>query len=60
MLLSKKELAKYLGVSTKTIERKINEGKIPFYKIGKILRFDQNSIDELLKNCRRNSKEVAI
>ena len=57
MLLSKKELAKYLGISTKTVERKIAEGLIPFYKIGKVLRFDQESINELLKHCRRNGNE---
>jgi len=57
MLLSKKELAKSLGVSTKTIERKINEGLIPYYKIGTLIRFDQNSIDQLLKHCRRNAIE---
>ena len=58
MLLSKKELAKRLGVSTKTIERKINEGLIPYYKIGSVLRFDENSINELLKHCRHPAKET--
>jgi excisionase family DNA binding protein len=58
MLLSKKELAKSLGVSTKTIERKINEGLIPYYKIGSVIRFDENSINELLKHCRYNAKKL--
>ena len=59
MLLSKKELAKKLGVSTKTVERKINEGLIPYYKIGSVIRFDENSINVLLEHCRRNAKEGA-
>jgi len=59
MLLSKKELAKYLGVSTKTIERKCNEGLIPFYKIGKVLRFDENSINVFLQHCRHNAEAEA-
>jgi len=59
MLLSKKELAKYFGVSTKTIERKIAEGLLSHYfKIGKVLRFDEESINELLKNCRHNKEEA--
>jgi len=57
MLLSKKELAKKLGVSTKTIERKISEGILPFYKIGTLIRFDENSINVLLEHCRHNAKE---
>ena len=59
MLLSKKELAKYLGVSTKTIERKINEGLIPFFKIGSVIRFDEDSVKTLLEHCRHNAKEGA-
>jgi len=59
MLLSKKELAKYLGVSIKTIERKVNEGILPFYKIGSVIRFDENSINVLLEHCRRNAKKEA-
>jgi excisionase family DNA binding protein len=57
MLLSKKQLAKELGVSTKTIERKMNEGILPFIKIGSVVRFDENSINTLLQHCRHNAKK---
>jgi len=59
MLYSKKEIAQKLGVSVKTIERKIIEGILPYYKIGTIVRFDENSINVLLAHCRKNSKEGA-
>lgn len=55
-MFSKKETAGRLGISVKTLERKIIEGLIPYYKIGSRILFDQSSIDELLKHCRHNAK----
>ena len=57
-MFSKKETAGRLGISVKTLERKIIEYLIPYYKIGSRILFDQNSIDELLKHCRHNAKET--
>lgn len=54
-LLSKKELASYLGVSKSTIERLVRGRKIPFYRIGGSVRF---SIDEVMAYIQKNRVEV--
>lgn len=43
-LLTKKELAEFLNVSIKMIDRKVSMNEIPYMKIGKLVRFDKRSI----------------
>ena len=43
-LVSVKELAAELGVSAKTIRRAVWRGAIPFFRIGKALRFDVEAV----------------
>ena len=45
-----------IGVSVKTIRRRIAEGVLPVYRCGRILRLDPNDVDGLLDPCPRNSK----
>jgi excisionase family DNA binding protein len=59
MLFSKKQAAEKLGISEKTLSRKVIEGTITFYKIGRRILFDQNSLDEFIAKCRRNAGGVA-
>ncbi len=42
-------LAKYLSISKNTIYSWVNQRKIPYHKVGSLLRFDINAVDEWLK-----------
>ncbi len=43
-LLTKKESAKFLNVSVKTIDKKVQMNEIPFMKIGRLVRFSKSKI----------------
>lgn len=43
-LLTKKELAEFLCVSIKMIDRKVHMNEIPFFKVGRLVRFSKASI----------------
>lgn len=48
-------LSKYLSISKNTIYSWVNQRRIPYHKVGSLLRFDINQIDEWLK---ANKKEA--
>ncbi len=48
-LLSIKQVAKYLGVSEKTVYRLVKKGEIPAIKVGNQWRFNQQEIDGWLR-----------
>lgn len=58
-LLEKKEVAKYLGVSVKTIERLKAKRAIPFVKLpfGRSVRFDAEQIQRWVK-CNTTIERV--
>lgn len=43
-LLNKRELAEFLNVSVKTIDKKVHLNEIPFMKIGRLVRFSKSKI----------------
>jgi excisionase family DNA binding protein len=43
-LLTKRELAKFLSISPKTIDRWVSEREIPFLRIGRLVRFEYDEI----------------
>lgn len=43
-LLTKKELAEFLNVSIKMIDRKVHMNEIPHLKVGRLVRFNKRSI----------------
>lgn len=51
-LFTPKEVAEYLAVSPKTIYKWSFQGRVPYLKLGKTLRFDLKEIDEWLKGHR--------
>ena len=55
-LLTIKELAAHLAISTRTIRRYISEGYIPLIRIGGVVRFEASSVQEWLS--RHQIKEV--
>ena len=49
-LLTIDDIAEFLQVNPMTIYAWVRDGKIPAFKIGKVLRFKKSEIDEWLKN----------
>jgi excisionase family DNA binding protein len=56
-LLTLKELAIYLRISTRSIHRLISSNAIPFTRAGGVYRFDQDAIDEWIKAGGHSGKE---
>jgi excisionase family DNA binding protein len=52
-LLSKKDAARFLNVSVRTIANWMTRGYLPFYRIGKIVRFRQKDILDYLNENHR-------
>lgn len=51
-LISVEEVAKYLGISKRTVYRLHEAGQLPAYRIGRLLRFKEGEIEEYLENQR--------
>lgn len=43
-LLTKKEIADFLNLSVKMIDRKVSMNEIPYLKIGRLVRFDKKRV----------------
>lgn len=43
-LLTKKEIAAFLNVSVKTIDKKVHMKEIPYLKVGRLVRFSKSRI----------------
>jgi len=41
-----KELSEYLGVKVNTLYSWVNQGKIPYVKLNRLVRFDSTKINE--------------
>ena len=54
-LLNLKDAAAYLGLSKRTLRRKIDQRALPFYKVGRLVRFDLIDLKEYL-NTQRTEK----
>ena len=46
IILNKKKLARYLNVDVSWIDKKVSANEIPFFKIGKYVRFRKPNIDK--------------
>jgi len=55
--LTAKEAAKILCVHPLTVSRYANRGIIPFYRIGKIKRYERSEILQFMENARHNSQK---
>ena len=53
-LLSTDELAKFFNVSKTTVYRLIATRKIPFYKVGGVVRFSEEDISNYLEENKIN------
>jgi excisionase family DNA binding protein len=52
------EVAAYLSIKQKTIYAKVAAGEIPHYRIGRLVRFRLDEIDEWLMGCRNKNQQA--
>jgi excisionase family DNA binding protein len=52
-LLTIDQLAQRLGITVRHVRRLVAERRVPYYKVGRLVRFDRNEIDEWLRDRRR-------
>jgi len=52
-LVSKKEVAKHLGVQVRTVDNWIGRGYIPYYKVGRSVRFRLSDVQAHLDQRHR-------
>ena len=50
--LGTKEAARRLGVTPRTLYRFIDEGGLPAYRLGRVIRLKQTDIDQFIETCR--------
>jgi len=48
-LLDVTEAAEYLGISAKTLYNWVSQRKVPFFKVGNMVRFDLQELDRFIK-----------
>lgn len=55
MELTVRQAATRLQVSTKTIERRMKDGSIPFYRLGeKLIRISENDLENYITKNKQN------
>ncbi len=50
--LSTKEASQYLGVNLRTLYRFIDEGELPAYKFGRVIRLKENDLEHFVESSR--------
>ena len=50
--LSTKEAASRMGVTARTLYRFIDEGGVPAYRLGRVIRLKQSDVDAYIERCR--------
>lgn len=50
--LSTKEAAAYLGLNLRTLYRFIDEGDLPAYRFGRVIRLRQEELDAFIEQAR--------
>ena len=48
-IITEKELSKRIGISKVTLHKYRKQGKIPFSKVGRVIRYDYKEVMETLK-----------
>lgn len=46
------EAARYLGITTRTLYRLIDEGQLPAYKFGRVIRLKQADVETFVEGSR--------
>ena len=50
--LGTQDAARHLGITARTLYRLINEGEIPAYKLGRVLRLKLTDVEAFLESVR--------
>ncbi len=50
--LSTAEAAKRLGITPRTLYRFIDQGDIPAYRFGRVIRLKEDEVDSFIEACR--------
>lgn len=50
--LSTKAAAEYLGITTRTLYRLIDDGQMPAYKFGRVIRLQQDDVHRFIEASR--------
>ena len=50
--LSTAEAANRLGITPRTLYRFIDEGQLPAYRFGRVIRLKQDEVDAFIDTCR--------
>ncbi|MCU1487941.1 MAG: DNA-binding protein [Actinomycetia bacterium] len=50
--MSTKAAAAHLGITTRTLYRFIDEGAVPAYKFGRVIRMKRGDLDVFIENSR--------
>lgn len=57
--LGTKDAARRLGITPRTLYRLINEGQIPAYKFGRVIRLKQADVDAFIDTSRITPGELS-
>ena len=57
MLMTARDVARYMRLDVQTVYRKARAGEIPCYRLGKAVRFKQEKIDEFLEGGNYAKKD---
>jgi excisionase family DNA binding protein len=50
--LSTADAAKRVGITPRTLYRFIDNGDLPAYRFGRVIRLKESEVDELIESCR--------
>lgn len=50
--LNTAETARRLGVTPRTLYRFIDEGQLPAYRFGRVIRLKESEVEEFIEQCR--------
>lgn len=50
--LSTAEAARRLGITPRTLYRFIDEGQLPAYRFGRVIRLKEDEVDQFIEQCR--------
>ena len=50
--MSTAEAARRLGITPRTLYRFIDEGQLPAYRFGRVIRLKKAEVDSFIDNCR--------
>lgn len=50
--MSTAEAAKRLGITPRTLYRFIDEGQLPAYRFGRVIRLKADEVDRFIESCR--------